>query len=67
MSRTPRGRIGFSTIVDRPELKFDGTTKLVVWPIVNLKVWEFQRAMARQVLPSRPVWLSATHSQLVSA
>jgi allantoinase len=52
MSKTPEERILYSAIVDRPPLKFDGSTKLVVWPIVNLEVWEIQRAMARQVLPA---------------
>jgi hypothetical protein len=54
MSKTPEERILYSAIVDRPPLKFDGETKLVVWPIVNLEVWEIQRAMARQVLPRQP-------------
>lgn len=60
MSRTPGERIDFSAIVDRPKLKFDGTTKLVVWPIVNLEVWEIQRAMARQVLPA-PTGVADSH------
>jgi allantoinase len=68
MTKRPEERISYSAIVDRPPLEFDGSTKLVVWPIVNLEVWEIQRAMARQVLPA-PTGVSVHpgHSQLVLA
>ncbi|MXQ09569.1 polysaccharide deacetylase [Alphaproteobacteria bacterium GH1-50] len=52
MPTLPGDRIEFSAIEDRPPLKFDGDTKLVVWPILNLEVWEIIRPMARQVLPA---------------
>jgi len=52
MPTLPGDRIDFSAIEDRPPLKFDGDTKLVVWPILNLEVWEITRPMARQVLPA---------------
>lgn len=49
---TPRQRIDFSPIVDRPPLELPEGVRLVVWPIVNLEVWEIERPMARQVLPA---------------
>jgi peptidoglycan/xylan/chitin deacetylase (PgdA/CDA1 family) len=48
----PRERCDFSAIVDRPPLKLPGGARLVVWPIVNLEVWDIARPMARQVLPA---------------
>lgn len=52
MPTLPGDRIAFTAIADRPPLTFGGDTKLVVWPILNLEVWEITRAMARQVLPA---------------
>jgi allantoinase len=48
----PRERCDFSAIVDRPPLKLPGGARLVLWPIVNLEVWDINRPMARQVLPA---------------
>ncbi len=48
----PRDRIPYSAIVDRPPLKLPGGARIVVWPIVNLEVWDISRPMARQVLPA---------------
>lgn len=48
----PNERIAYSAIVDRPPLAFPEGVRLVVWPIVNLEVWEIERAMARQVIPA---------------
>jgi peptidoglycan/xylan/chitin deacetylase (PgdA/CDA1 family) len=48
----PGERMDFSAIVDRPPLKLPGGARLVLWTIVNLEVWEIERAMARQVLPA---------------
>jgi len=48
----PSERAPYSAIVDRPPLKLPDGVRLVVWPIVNLEVWEIERAMARQVLPA---------------
>jgi allantoinase len=47
----PRERSVYSAIVDRPPLNLPDGNRLVVWPIVNLEVWEIERQMARQVLP----------------
>ncbi|MEJ0071101.1 MAG: hypothetical protein WDO24_22900 [Pseudomonadota bacterium] len=48
----PGERMEFSAIVDRPPLKLPDGARLVLWTIVNLEVWEIERAMARQVLPA---------------
>src|SRR5579872_3062648 len=48
----PIERAAYSAIVDRPPLKFPDGVRLVIWPIVNLEVWEIERPMARQVLPA---------------
>ena len=48
----PSDRIPYSAIVDRPPLTLPDGLRLVVWPIVNLEVWEIERPMARQVLPA---------------
>jgi len=48
----PTERAPYSAIVDRPPLRLPEGVRLVVWPIVNLEVWEIERAMARQVLPA---------------
>lgn len=47
----PRERIDYSAIVDRPPLRLPDGTRIVVWSIVNLEVWDIGRPMARQVLP----------------
>jgi len=48
----PRERESYSAIVDRPPLKLPGRARLVLWPIVNLEVWDIARPMPRQVLPA---------------
>jgi len=48
----PRDRADYSAIVDRPPLRLPGGARLVLWPIVNLEVWDIGRAMPRQVLPA---------------
>jgi peptidoglycan/xylan/chitin deacetylase (PgdA/CDA1 family) len=48
----PRERCAYSAIVDRPPLKLPGGARLVLWPIVNLEVWDIARPMARQALPA---------------
>jgi allantoinase len=49
---SPRERCNYSAIVDRPPLNLPGGARLVLWPIVNLEVWDISRPMARQVLPA---------------
>jgi allantoinase len=48
----PRERAPFSAIVDRPKLKLPGDSRIVVWTIVNLEVWDIGRPMARQIVPA---------------
>ena len=48
----PRERVPYSAIVDRSPLKLPGGARIVVWPIVNLEVWDIAKPMARQVLPA---------------
>jgi len=52
MSMKPRERAPYSAIVDRPALRLPGGLRLVIWPVVNLELWEIERPMARQVLPA---------------
>ena len=47
----PSQRLPYSAIVDRASLKLPRGVRLVVWPIVNVEVWDIGRAMPRQVLP----------------
>jgi len=51
MLRTPKERIPYSAIVDRPVLRLPGSARLVVWPIVNVEHWDIRRPMPRAVLP----------------
>ncbi|MCL2429144.1 MAG: polysaccharide deacetylase family protein [Alphaproteobacteria bacterium] len=48
----PPQRADYSAIVDRPPLRLPGRARLVLWPIVNLEVWDISRPMPRQVLPA---------------
>ena len=50
-SRTPRERVPYSAIVDRPPLKLPGGARMVVWTIVNIEDWGIERPMPRTVLP----------------
>jgi peptidoglycan/xylan/chitin deacetylase (PgdA/CDA1 family) len=52
MALTPRERIPYSAIVDRPKLALPDGARIVVWTIVNVEYWDIARAMARQVLPA---------------
>ena len=47
----PAHRVLYTPIVDRPPLRLPGDARLVVWPIVNVEVWDIGRPMPRQVLP----------------
>ncbi|HZI83887.1 MAG TPA: polysaccharide deacetylase family protein [Casimicrobiaceae bacterium] len=49
--RTPRERVPYSAIVDRPALKLPGDARMVVWTIVNVEDWGIERPMPRAVLP----------------
>lgn len=47
----PEQRLRYSAIVDRQPLKLPRGVRLVVWPIVNVEVWDIGRPMPRQALP----------------
>lgn len=47
----PAERLRYSPIVDRPPLRLPGGARVVVWPVVNVEVWDIGRPMPRQVLP----------------
>ena len=46
----PIERSVYSAIVDRPPLRLPEELRLVVWPILNVEVWEIERPMPRQAL-----------------
>ena len=48
--RTPRERVPYSAIVDRPSLSLPGGARMVVWTIVNVEDWSIERPMPRTVL-----------------
>jgi allantoinase len=50
--QAPIDRLGYSAIVDRPALRLPNGAKVVVWPIVNVEVWDIERPMPRQILPA---------------
>jgi len=47
----PSKRLRYSAIVDRPPLTLPDKARVVVWPVVNVEVWDIERPMPRQVLP----------------
>jgi allantoinase len=47
----PEQRLPYSAIVDRTPLKLPRGVRMVVWPIVNVEVWDIGRPMPRQALP----------------
>lgn len=50
MPLTPRERLPYSAIVDRPPLKLPDGVRTVVWTIVNLESWDIDRPMPRGAL-----------------
>ena len=51
MVLTPRERIPYLAITDRPKLRLPDGVRLIVWVIVNVENWDARRAMPRAVLP----------------
>ncbi len=47
----PSERLDYSAIIDRAPLKLPGGARVVIWPIINVEVWDIHRPMPRQVLP----------------
>jgi peptidoglycan/xylan/chitin deacetylase (PgdA/CDA1 family) len=48
--KTPRERVPYSAIVDRPRLRLPGDARMIVWTIVNVEDWGIERPMPRTVL-----------------
>lgn len=44
-------RADYSPLFDRAPLALPGGARLVVWPIINVELWDFSSPMARTVLP----------------
>ena len=51
MLRTPKDRIPFSPIIDRPPLALPNGAQRIVWVIVNIENWDARRPMPRTALP----------------
>jgi len=51
MSKTPKERIAYSAILDRPPLVLPDSARIVIWPMINVEVWDIRRHMPRTVLP----------------
>lgn len=49
--KTPRERVPYSAIVDRPPLRLPDGARLIVWVIVNIEDWDIGGPMPRTVLP----------------
>ena len=47
----PAERLEYSPMISRPPRKLPGGARVVVWPIINVEVWDIARPMPRQVLP----------------
>lgn len=47
----PAKRLRYSAIIDRAPLMLPDKARVVVWPVVNVEVWDIGRPMPRQVLP----------------
>jgi peptidoglycan/xylan/chitin deacetylase (PgdA/CDA1 family) len=47
----PARRLRYSPIIERPPLRLPDGARVVIWPVVNVEVWDIGRAMPRQVLP----------------
>jgi len=48
--KTPRDRVPYSAIGDRPPLALPGGARMIVWTIVNVEDWGIERPMPRTVL-----------------
>ena len=49
--QTPRDRLPYSPIIDRPDLKLPGGARMVVWTIMNVEHWGSSKAQPRTILP----------------
>ena len=51
MIETPRDRLPYSPITDRPELTLPGGARMAVWTIMNVEHWGSTKAQPRTILP----------------
>jgi allantoinase len=74
MPMTPRERLPYSAIVDRPPLQLPDGARMVVLTVVNLESWSIERPMPRVVLtppmgqpilPDVPNWAWHEYGMLV--
>ncbi len=65
MGMHPRERLAYSSIEERPPLKFPPGVRMVIWPVLALEEWDMGRPMARMVIsppqgqpmqPDHPNW-----------
>lgn len=49
--KSPRERLPYAPIVDRPPLKLPGGARMVVWTIMNVEHWDSTVAQPRTILP----------------
>ena len=43
----PAERLEYSPMISRPPRKLPGGARVVVWPIINVEVWDIARPMPR--------------------
>ena len=51
MIETPRDRLTYSPITDRPDLTLPGGARMAVWTIMNVEHWGSTKAQPRTILP----------------
>ena len=51
MIETPRDRLTYSPITDRPKLTLPGGARMAVWTIMNVEHWGSTKAQPRTILP----------------
>ena len=49
--KTPRERLPYSAIIDRPKLELPGGARMAVWTIMNVEKWDAARPQPRTILP----------------
>jgi len=48
---SPRDRLPYSAIIDRPKLELPNNARMVVWTIMNVEHWDSLKAQPRTILP----------------
>ncbi|MDW7738649.1 MAG: polysaccharide deacetylase family protein [Bacillota bacterium] len=44
-------RVEYQPINERPAIKLPGEARMVIWPVVNVEVWDFNAPLPRTLLP----------------